>query len=161
MSNLGMAQRMLEISIKRANDRVTFGKPIASRQMIKAKIADMQMMVHVLRTAMRDQHFGRRIFDIDPQRVHHREGGYLQALLHPYVKLVSDERWKSSVATVTSKIPRMARPSVCTATAAPCGLNRVLLASSASPSPVRPRTTVALSSTTSNPHCCSLPSFRA
>ena len=29
-SNLGMAQRMLEISLKRANDRVTFGKPIAS-----------------------------------------------------------------------------------------------------------------------------------
>ena len=41
MSNLGMAQRMLEISLKRANDRVTFGKPIAKRQMIKAKFAEM------------------------------------------------------------------------------------------------------------------------
>ena len=76
MSNLGMAQRMLEISIKRAQDRVTFGKPIAKRQMIKAKIADMDMMIHVLRCAIYD--FARD-FDLDP----HNE--------YVTVKLVSDE----------------------------------------------------------------------
>ena len=41
-SNLGMCQRMLEMSLARANDRVTFGKPIATRQMIKREIAEMQ-----------------------------------------------------------------------------------------------------------------------
>ena len=34
-SNLGMAQRMLEMSLARARDRVTIGKPIATRQAIK------------------------------------------------------------------------------------------------------------------------------
>ena len=29
-SNLGMAQRMLELSLAYANDRVTFGKPIGT-----------------------------------------------------------------------------------------------------------------------------------
>jgi acyl-CoA dehydrogenase len=53
-SNLGMAQRMLEISIARAKDRVTFGKPIVDRQAIKMKIADMAMHVHALRTMVRD-----------------------------------------------------------------------------------------------------------
>lgn len=53
-SNLGMAQRMLEISIARARDRVTFGKPIISRQAIKVKLANMQMMIHALRTMVYD-----------------------------------------------------------------------------------------------------------
>ncbi|CDD58362.1 acyl-CoA dehydrogenase domain protein [Eggerthella sp. CAG:298] len=53
-SNLGMAQRMLEISIARARDRVTFGKPIISRQAIKIKLANMQMMIHALRTMVYD-----------------------------------------------------------------------------------------------------------
>ena len=62
-SNLGMAQRMLEISLKRAADRVTFGKPIIKRQAIKMKIANMQMMIHALRTMVYD--FARD-FDFDP-----------------------------------------------------------------------------------------------
>jgi alkylation response protein AidB-like acyl-CoA dehydrogenase len=53
-SNLGMAQRMLEISIARAKDRVTFGKPIIQRQAIRMKIADMAMYIHALRTLVRD-----------------------------------------------------------------------------------------------------------
>lgn len=64
MSNLGMAQRMLEISLKRANDRITFGKPIATRQMIKQKIADMQKMIHVLRCSIYD--FARD-YDLNPK----------------------------------------------------------------------------------------------
>ena len=53
-SNLGMAQRMLEMSIARARDRVTFGKPIIQRQAIKMKIANMQMYIHALRTMVYD-----------------------------------------------------------------------------------------------------------
>lgn len=53
-SNLGMAQRMLEISLKRAHDRVTFGKPIIERQAIRMKIADMATYVHALRTMVYD-----------------------------------------------------------------------------------------------------------
>ncbi|SDE55770.1 acyl-CoA dehydrogenase family protein [Sporomusa acidovorans] len=53
-SNLGMAQRMLEISLKRAHDRVTFGKPIIERQAIRMKIADMATHVHALRTMVYD-----------------------------------------------------------------------------------------------------------
>ncbi|TWH47873.1 acyl-CoA dehydrogenase family protein [Sporomusa sp. KB1] len=53
-SNLGMAQRMLEISLKRAHDRVTFGKPIIERQAIRMKIADMAAHIHALRTMVYD-----------------------------------------------------------------------------------------------------------
>ncbi|MCM0759861.1 MULTISPECIES: acyl-CoA dehydrogenase family protein [Sporomusa] len=53
-SNLGMAQRMLEMSLKRAHDRVTFGKPIIERQAIRMKIADMATHVHALRTMVYD-----------------------------------------------------------------------------------------------------------
>ena len=89
MSNLGMAQRMLEISIKRAQDRVTFGKPIAKRQMIKAKIADMDMMIHVLRCAIYD--FARD-FDIDPHNEYVTEKAAICKLFSiNTVKLVSDE----------------------------------------------------------------------
>ena len=56
-SNLGMCQRMLEMSLARANDRVTFGKPIATRQMIKREIAEMQTYTHALRCMVYD--FGR------------------------------------------------------------------------------------------------------
>ena len=88
MSNLGMAQRMLELSLKRANDRITFGKPIASRQMIKSKIADMQMMVHVLRTAIYD--FARD-YDIDPKNEYITEKAAICKLFSiETVKLVSD-----------------------------------------------------------------------
>ena len=41
VSNLGIAQRMMEISIARAKDRVTFGKPLAKRQMIQSYIAEI------------------------------------------------------------------------------------------------------------------------
>ena len=47
----------------RANDRITFGKPIASRQMIKREIAEMQMYTHALRCMVYD--FGRE-YDADP-----------------------------------------------------------------------------------------------
>ncbi|WP_094603149.1 Acyl-CoA dehydrogenase [Sporomusa silvacetica DSM 10669] len=53
-SNLGMAQRMLEISLQRAHDRVTFGKPIIERQAIRMKIADMAAHIHALRTMVYD-----------------------------------------------------------------------------------------------------------
>ena len=53
-SNLGMAQRMLELSLAYAHDRVTFGKPIGTRQAIRVKIADMSMMVHALRCMVYD-----------------------------------------------------------------------------------------------------------
>ena len=53
-SNLGMAQRMLELALKRAHDRVTFGKPIIDRQAIRMKVADMATHVHALRTMVYD-----------------------------------------------------------------------------------------------------------
>ena len=39
-SNLGMAQRMLEMSIARAKERITFGKPLVRRQAIQSMIAE-------------------------------------------------------------------------------------------------------------------------
>lgn len=88
MSNLGMAQRMLEISLKRANDRVTFGKPIASRQMIKSMISDMQMSIHVLRCAIYD--FARD-YDLDPNNDYITEKAAICKMYSiDTVKLVSD-----------------------------------------------------------------------
>ncbi|MCM8710936.1 acyl-CoA/acyl-ACP dehydrogenase [Clostridium sp. SYSU_GA19001] len=49
VSNLGMAQRMLEMAIKRAKDRVTFGKPLVKRQAIQQMIADMGTEIFALR----------------------------------------------------------------------------------------------------------------
>lgn len=54
VSNLGMAQRMLEMTIKRANDRVTFGKPLSKRQAIQQTIADMGTQIHALRLMIYD-----------------------------------------------------------------------------------------------------------
>lgn len=54
VSNLGMAQRMMEMSIARAKDRVTFGKPLAQRQMIQAYIAEMGTYINALRTMVYD-----------------------------------------------------------------------------------------------------------
>ena len=54
VSNLGIAQRMLELSVARAKDRVTFGKPLAYRQMIQSYIAEMGTYVHALRTILYD-----------------------------------------------------------------------------------------------------------
>lgn len=53
-SNLGMAQRMLEMTIKRAKDRVTFGKPLVQRQAIQQTIADMGTQIHALRLMVMD-----------------------------------------------------------------------------------------------------------
>ena len=54
VSNLGMAQRMLEMTIKRAKDRVTFGKPLVARQAIQQSIADMGTEIHALRMMIYD-----------------------------------------------------------------------------------------------------------
>jgi (R)-benzylsuccinyl-CoA dehydrogenase len=40
---VGMAQRMLDAMIQQANTRVTFGQPLADRQMVQAMIADSAM----------------------------------------------------------------------------------------------------------------------
>ena len=54
VSNLGMAQRMLEMAIARAKDRVTFGKPLVKRQAIQQMIADMGTEVYALRMMVYD-----------------------------------------------------------------------------------------------------------
>lgn len=54
VSNLGMAQRMLEMTIKRAQDRVTFGKPLSKRQAIQQTIADMGTEINALRLMIWD-----------------------------------------------------------------------------------------------------------
>lgn len=46
---LGISQRLLEMSIKRAKDRVTFGKPLISRQAIQQQLADMALEIKALR----------------------------------------------------------------------------------------------------------------
>lgn len=53
-SNLGMCQRMLDMSMARARDRVTFGKPIIERQAIKMKLANMATVTHALRCMVMD-----------------------------------------------------------------------------------------------------------
>lgn len=89
VSNLGMAQRMLEISIKRAQDRVTFGKPIISRQAIKMKIAEMSTWIHALRTMVYD--FGKD-YDNDPHGEYIEEKAAMCKLFSiETVKMVSDE----------------------------------------------------------------------
>ena len=88
-SNLGIAQRMFEMSIARAHDRVTFGKPIIKRQAIKMKIANMQMMIHALRTMVYD--FARD-FDFDPFNDYIDEKAAICKLFSiDTVRLVSDE----------------------------------------------------------------------
>ena len=54
VSNLGMAQRMLEMTIRRAHDRVTFGKPLCKRQKIQQDIADMGTKINALRLMIWD-----------------------------------------------------------------------------------------------------------
>lgn len=88
-SNLGMAQRMLEITIKRAHDRVTFGKPIIERQAIRMKIADMATYIHALRTMVRD--FAKD-YEKDPEGEYIEEKAAMCKLFSIHVtKLVSDE----------------------------------------------------------------------
>ncbi len=54
VSNLGMAQRMLEMTIRRARDRVTFGKPLIRRQAIQQTIANMGTEINALRLMIWD-----------------------------------------------------------------------------------------------------------
>jgi acyl-CoA dehydrogenase len=87
-SNLGMCQRMLEISLKRAQDRVTFGKAIATRQMIKREIAEMQTYTHALRTLVYD--FGQE-YDADSRSRFIEEKAAICKLFSIYaVRIVSD-----------------------------------------------------------------------
>lgn len=87
-SNLGMCQRMLEMSLARANDRVTFGKPIATRQMIKREIAEMQTYTHALRCMVYD--FGRE-YDKDPNGKYIEEKAAMCKLFSIYsTRIVSD-----------------------------------------------------------------------
>lgn len=51
---LGLSQRFLELAIKRAKDRVTFGKALVQRQAIQQTIADMATQVHALRLMLWD-----------------------------------------------------------------------------------------------------------
>jgi len=47
---VGLAQRALDLARDRAIDRVTFGKPLAARQAVQMKIADMEMAISAGRT---------------------------------------------------------------------------------------------------------------
>lgn len=88
-SNLGMCQRMLEMTLARANDRITFGKPISTRQAIKMKLADMACATHALRCMVYD--FARD-FDLDPHNDYIDEKAAMCKLQSiDAVKLVSDE----------------------------------------------------------------------
>jgi alkylation response protein AidB-like acyl-CoA dehydrogenase len=63
-SSLGTAQRALEESIDYAKKRVTFGKPIAQRESIRALLADMAMDIYGLRLMLED--VARKIDDGEP-----------------------------------------------------------------------------------------------
>lgn len=54
VSCLGLAQRLLELSVDFARKRVTFGRPIASRQAVQQMLADMAIQVYALRCAIED-----------------------------------------------------------------------------------------------------------
>ncbi|HPK53538.1 MAG TPA: acyl-CoA dehydrogenase family protein [Smithellaceae bacterium] len=58
-SALGTAERALEESIEYAKKRLTFGKPIAQRESVRALLADMAMDIYGLRLMLED--VGRKI----------------------------------------------------------------------------------------------------
>ncbi len=88
-SDLGMAQRMLEMSLKYAADRVTFGKPIITRQAIRMKIANMQMNIHALRCMVYD--FARD-YEVEAEGPYIEEKAAMCKLFSiDTVRLVSDE----------------------------------------------------------------------
>ena len=88
-SNLGMCQRMLEMSLARARDRVTFGKTINTRQAIKMKLADMATATHALRCMIID--FAED-YDRDPHNPYIAEKAAMCKLFSiEAVKKVSDE----------------------------------------------------------------------
>ncbi|MCU1656394.1 MAG: fadE25 [Pseudonocardiales bacterium] len=53
-SSLGTAERALELSVRRAKQRVTFGKPIAQRQAVQRYVAEMAIDVYALRGMLAD-----------------------------------------------------------------------------------------------------------
>jgi alkylation response protein AidB-like acyl-CoA dehydrogenase len=53
-SSLGTAERALELSLAYAQQRITFGKPIASRQAVQRYLAEMAVDVYALRELLRD-----------------------------------------------------------------------------------------------------------
>lgn len=53
-SSLGTAERALELSIEHAKDRITFGKPIGSRQAIQRYLAEMATDIYALRALLAD-----------------------------------------------------------------------------------------------------------
>jgi alkylation response protein AidB-like acyl-CoA dehydrogenase len=53
-SSLGTATRALDLSLKYAKERVTFGKPIAERQAIQRYLAEMAVDVYALRGMLAD-----------------------------------------------------------------------------------------------------------
>lgn len=53
-SSLGTSQRALELSVEHAKARVTFGKPIASRQAVQRYLAEMGADVYALRQVLAD-----------------------------------------------------------------------------------------------------------
>ena len=80
---------MFEMSIARAHDRVTFGKPIIKRQAIRMKLANMQMMLHALRCTIIDFFDD---YDVDPMGEFIAEKAAICKLFSiDTVRLVSDE----------------------------------------------------------------------
>jgi alkylation response protein AidB-like acyl-CoA dehydrogenase len=51
---LGPAERSLSMAVEYANQRSTFGEPLANRQMVQAKLADSAIDIHAARTMMID-----------------------------------------------------------------------------------------------------------
>ncbi|MFC7395211.1 acyl-CoA dehydrogenase family protein [Scopulibacillus cellulosilyticus] len=49
MTCVGLAQRALDLAIDRANERVTFGKPLSKRQLIQSHIAEMATDIEAAR----------------------------------------------------------------------------------------------------------------
>lgn len=61
---LGLSQRLLEMCLKRIEDRVTFGKPLKSRQAIQERIANMATQIQALRMLCHD--VGRKFDNGEP-----------------------------------------------------------------------------------------------
>ena len=77
------------MSIARAHDRVTFGKPIIQRQAIKMKLAEMAMMIHGLRCMVYDW---AKDYDLNPSTQYTAEKASMCKLFSiETVKLVSDQ----------------------------------------------------------------------
>jgi alkylation response protein AidB-like acyl-CoA dehydrogenase len=53
-TSLGTSERVFELSLAYAQKRVTFGKPIATRETVRAYLAEMAMDIYALRTMLSD-----------------------------------------------------------------------------------------------------------